>query len=295
MSSLSRILVATDFSACGSAAVVRAAQLAEEHGAELRLVHASPDWSLFSRSLPAQQSHYGSLTQHAEAAMQREVESVRKKFSVTARGDVHLGTATQAILRLSEEFQPQLVVVGARGEHGRLVAPAALGGTALKLLAQTTRTMLIVREPDSARYRESLLAIEDSSELSARIVEWGIRLAPTAVCHLVHAYEVPYLERLRQCGLDEDSLRACASTCRQAAEVRVDAVLRRVDGSARIHKHLVPGEPLSVVLTEIVCDRVQLLVVGKHVHQVTEPEHALVGSVGLRLVYHAPTDVLVVP
>jgi nucleotide-binding universal stress UspA family protein len=198
-------------------------------------------------------------------------------------------------VRLTEEFQPQLVVIGARGEHGRIVAPAALGGTALKLLAQTTRPMLLVREPDGTRYRECLVAIGDSSELSSRIVEWGIRLAPAAVCHLIHAYSVPYLERLRRCGVDEASLSAGATACKESAETRVDAVLRTVDGSARVHVHLVAGDPLPVVLTEIVCDRAQLLVVGKHTQRITDSTHALVGSVGFRLAYHAPTDVLVVP
>src|SRR3569833_2144778 len=45
---VSRILAATDFSAAGEAALSRAGQIAAEQGAELRIIHATPDWNLFS-------------------------------------------------------------------------------------------------------------------------------------------------------------------------------------------------------------------------------------------------------
>jgi nucleotide-binding universal stress UspA family protein len=146
MSALSRILVATDFSRGSGVAVARAGLLAREHQADLRLIHASPDWNLFCRFLPAQQAHYTTLTQHAEAAMQREIEWLQQRYGIRAHGGVELGSATRTIARVVQDFQPQLVVIGARGEHGPSVSSSALGGTAMKLLLQTTRPLLLVRD-----------------------------------------------------------------------------------------------------------------------------------------------------
>src|SRR5215472_12939080 len=101
MSALSRILVATDYSPGAGAALARAGELAKEHHAELRIIHASPDWNLFSRSMPAQQAQYASLTQHAESAMRHDIEWLHQKFSIRASGEVHLGSATRTILRLA--------------------------------------------------------------------------------------------------------------------------------------------------------------------------------------------------
>jgi len=176
MSVSSRILVATDFSVSAAAAVARAGQLAKEHQAELRLIHASPDWKLFSRFLTAQQGHYRTVTQFAESAMQREVEWLEYKFAIRVSGGVQLGGATRTIARVAQEFQPQVLVIGARGEHGPSVATSALGGTALKVLAQTTQPLLLVRDNGTHPYAEAMAAIGDAGEIARRVVEWGTLL-----------------------------------------------------------------------------------------------------------------------
>jgi nucleotide-binding universal stress UspA family protein len=295
MSALSRILVATDFSPGSGVAMARAGLLAKEHQADLRLIHASPDWNLFCRFLPAQQAHYTTLTQHAESAVQREIDWLQQRYGIQAHGGVELGSATRTIARVVQDFQPQLVVIGARGEHGPSVSSSALGGTAMKLLLQTTRPLLLVRDTCSRAYSEAMAAISDPAELAKRVVQWGLLVAPNASWHVVRAYDVPYLERLRQCGIDDASMLACASDARANAQRAVEAVLKSVESSSPIRVHLMQGEPLRAVLTQIVRDRSHLLVVGKHVQSVTETDHALVGSVGLRLAYHAQSDVLVVP
>ncbi len=53
---LYRILVATDFSSAGRAAVARAGQLAVQYHCQLTVFHATPDWTLFSqRAAPHQE------------------------------------------------------------------------------------------------------------------------------------------------------------------------------------------------------------------------------------------------
>src|ERR1700727_2851354 len=73
---LNRILVATDFSVAGQRAVTRAAQLHHQHEANLQLLHAAPDWNLFSRCTTAQKQLYDEVTLHAQSAMRDEVNRV---------------------------------------------------------------------------------------------------------------------------------------------------------------------------------------------------------------------------
>jgi len=58
MNLLRRILVATDFSPAGHAAVARAGQLADQYHCQLMVFHATPDWTLFSQRATAHQQHY---------------------------------------------------------------------------------------------------------------------------------------------------------------------------------------------------------------------------------------------
>src|SRR6266702_2741746 len=165
---LNRILVATDFSSAGHAAVARAGQLAGQHQAELHLIHATPDWPLFSRSVAVRQEHYDDVTQNAEVAMNRETNWLRSEFGVQARAEVHRGQATRTIVRAVEGYQPDLLIIGASGEHASQTAPAVLGGTTLKLISQIRQPLLLVRDPKPTAYTISLAAVQETGQLSRR-------------------------------------------------------------------------------------------------------------------------------
>jgi nucleotide-binding universal stress UspA family protein len=63
----------------------------------------------------------------------------------------------------------------------------------------------------------------------------------------------------------------------------------------RLHTHLVCGEPVSAVLGEVSRCTPELVVVGKHGHPPREQLLRSLGSVALRIAYHATADVLMVP
>ncbi len=137
MSLVNRILVATDFSPAGRLAVTRAGQLASQYKTDLHLVHATPDWNLFSRWTSARQEHYDAITLHAQSAMREEVNWILGRFGVHARGEIQLGKASRVIARAAADYKPSLIVAGARGEHQPRISPEAFGGTTLKLLLHT--------------------------------------------------------------------------------------------------------------------------------------------------------------
>ena len=127
MKILNRILVATDFSPAGQRAVTRAGLLARQYQADLQVLHATPDWSLFSRWTSARQEHHEAINRHAHRALRDEVNRILSTYGVHARGEIQLGKASEAISQAVTSYQPDLVVLGARGEHEPRIAPAAPG------------------------------------------------------------------------------------------------------------------------------------------------------------------------
>jgi len=292
---LNRILVATDFSPAGHLAVSRAGQLASRHGSDLHLVHATPDWNLFSRWTFPRRQHYDEISVHAQSAMRGEVSRILSMFGVHAHGDVEFGKASEVIHRAIASYEPTLVVVGARGEHEPRIAPAALGGTSLKLLLRMACPLLLVREGDSQPFRTSLAAVQEASELSRRVVLWGSALIPGGDCHIVHAYDAPYSERIRLCGEGDAAVEACALAAEAVARQSLDNLLAAAAPDSHVHLHLVHGNPLGVLVTEIARHAPQLVAIGGQESDRGKSPREPLGTMALRLAYHTPVDVLVVP
>lgn len=294
MSSVNRILVATDFSPGGRRAVMRAAQLASQYNVELRLIHAAPDWKLFSRWTAAQPEHYQAVSQHCERAMHDEVAWILSEFAVHARGEIQLGKASRVIARAAAAIQPSLIIVGARGEHQPRISPESFGGTTLKLLLHTSYPLLLVRGWDPNPYRVSIAAVHDSCEISKRVVFWGSALVGNGDCHVLHAYEAPYFERTRACGVSESSIAACVTAAESAACTIVNDVVSAAAPGAHLRTHIVRGSPLGALVTEIARQQPTLVVVGRQEALPNESQEPF-GTEGFRMAYHCPVDTLVVP
>ena len=260
------------------------------------MIHATPDWPLFSGSVAAvPQEHYDGVTRNAEAVMDRETNWLLSEFGVHARSEVHRGQASRTIVRAVEGYQPDLVIIGAGGEHALQIAPAALGGTTLKLISQINQPLLLVRSPQPTPYNNSLAAVQAAGELSRRIVHWGSALVRAGACEVVCAYDVPYIERLRLCDLSDATITACSEDQERSVQKAIGALLCAAEASTQIHAHVVRGAALPVILTALTRYRSQVLIVGRHEHRPDGAGHALMGCVGVRLAYHAPCDVLIVP
>lgn len=290
-----RILVATDYSDGGRAAVARAGQLAARHRAELNILHATPDWGLFSHRTTPQQRHYEQVTGHAAVVMNSEVARVQSAFQLRARGEVQRGKASQAILRAVESIRPDLLVLGTQGEHAPRFAPSALGGTTLKVIPRAAVPVLLVRQAKLHPYEVALAAVSDTDDQASRIVRSTSELVPEGCCHVLRAYEVPYLERLLSCQLDDAELAVCDADARAYAMRTTQELARAAAPGAETHVHVQRGMPLPTILTEVTRYGPQLVGIGKHSHTPSESFHTPLGCIGVRLAYHCPVDVLLVP
>jgi nucleotide-binding universal stress UspA family protein len=291
---LKRILVATDLSAGGHRAVMRAGQLARQWEAGLFLVHARPDWTLFARSRPASHDSYQDVAQGADKPLREVQADLEAHFGVHARCDSRLGKASNVIAAMAAEHEPHLVVIGARGEHESGETGPCLGGTALKLLTRVEQPLLLVRGATAAVYTTSLVAVDTAGGLSRRAVLWGSALVPEGDCHVVHAYDLPYVERMRLRGVSEAVIDGRMRLAHEEATTTAQGVLGAADGAVRVQSHAVRGEPVATVLAEITRHAPQLVVIGKRGPQAPPGQHGVMGGVGFRIAYHAPIDVLII-
>lgn len=294
MNLIKRILVATDFSPAAHVAITRAGQLAKQHQADLLLVHATPDWDLFARWTAARQEHYHAVSAHAEEMLRAQVAWVRRQFDLEARGEVQLGKASRVIARVAADYQPSVIVVGARGEHQPKISPESMGGTTLKLLLHTEYPLLLVRGWDLGPFKVAIAAVHDACDISKRVVRWGSALVGNGDCHVLHVYEAPYFERTRASGIGDVAIEECASVCESAARQIIAEVVSAAASEAHIHTHVVRGNPLGALVTEISRFQPTLVVLGRREAAAGESREPF-GTEGLRMAYHCPVDTLVVP
>lgn len=290
---LKRILVATDLSAAGQRAVMRAGQLAQQWEAHLFLAHVRPDWNLFSRWRPASQDSYQDVAHSSEMPLRRALAELESRFGVHARCDSRLGKASHVIAALATEIEPHLLVIGARGEHEACAPNPCLGGTAMKLMARIETPMLLVRREPANAYGSAVVAVDAPSALARRAVLWGSGLIGKGECRVVHAYDVPYVERMRLQEIDEAVIQRRMRQSEEAATTTLRDLLGAAEGQSRLLTRAVCGEPVCAVLAEIGQSPTDLVVIGMREPPATHTPRGALGGVGFRIAYHAPTDVLV--
>lgn len=112
---------------------------------------------------------------------------------------------------------------------------------------------------------------------------WASGLVQGGDCHLLHTYGVPYVERMRLCGIAEAVIDARMRQAREAAELIPPDVIGAAEGSARMHVHALNGEPVAAVLAEVTTHAPQLVVVGKRESQSSSSGAGIMGGLGLGL------------
>jgi nucleotide-binding universal stress UspA family protein len=296
MMELHRILVATDFSEGGHAAVARAGQLAAQYHCQLMVFHATPDWTLFSQRATAHQAHYSDITRNADELMRREVSWLGQEYALTTvRGETYRDRATLAITRAIESFQPNILVIGAGGGHILLGGQTVLGGTALKLISQVSVPLLLVRNSPPLPYTSTIAAIGGEVSIARRLTQWASTLAGSDPCHVVRAYEAPYADRMRLCGYADTEIAQSAEEQRRIAEQDCETLEHSMEPGTRLVVHIVRGATVPTVLGQVKLSASQLLVIGQHEHHADEHPGAWAAGLGPRIAYHCPTDVLLVP
>lgn len=137
------ILLAVDFSDHGRQAVERGQGLARRYGAELSLVHVM-------EYLPVMDSAFGPIAPYDVDLTDQLIEAARKHLGdlgaelgiPEARRWLEMGSAKTEIIRIAQEQDVDLIVVGSHGRHG---LGLLLGSTASSVIHHAKCDVLAVR------------------------------------------------------------------------------------------------------------------------------------------------------
>ena len=160
--------------------------------------------------------------------------------------------------RLSRSFgghetKKSIIVVGAHG--AQFIKDLLVGTTAEKVVRKGDRPVLVVKRPVHGPYRRVLVAM-DFSEQSRKALELGLRLAPGAKFHLLHAYQGVEEQLWRVDFPKSDILRYRRETARRSREQMKDFIRRMGFDAKSIVRCCGTGErPTSSPAPRDVCAR----------------------------------------
>lgn len=280
----SKIIVGTDLSDTSKIAVRHAAELANQVGASLVLVHAGNDPGEPLQDLATE---------------------------VGAEAVVAQGSPADVLLTKADELGADLIAVGSVGMSG--AKRFALGNVPNKISHHADRDLLVVKTNTGERpagYKKILVGT-DGSATSMRAVEMASHLAKTlgAVPTIVTVYEAPsehQLEQLRG-GADADAISAWHATKDQretpseyqwriAGASQAEDILERAGhyaGKFDVEPELraVEGTPAECLLQIAKDENFDLICVGSV--GMSGTSRFMLGNVPHRLSHHTPTDILI--
>lgn len=269
------ILALTDFTVQSEHALDRAALLAHQHRASLRLMHFSEAPHRFFTDPIAR------LSQRARQLTRRH------GIRVQALGN-HPAT-WQDIVEASGNTS--LLVSGPLGS--RTWKNVYRGTTLAQLVHETRCPVLVVKHAAEQAYEQVLVAV-DLSPRSRDLIAYAHQFASPSGLQLFHAIDTIEESRLRSADVSFNAVRANRLGSRLHARERL-AQLTRTLGAAgsRMACEVGNGDAAYQTAVQQQATRAELVVVGRR--QTSALARFFIGSVTLRLARWTQSDVLVVP
>lgn len=288
---LAHVIAATDLSTPARRAALRAARVARASGAALTLQHT------ISRPALDELRHWVGLHAPAEAALceaaRRDLRALaddlerRLRAPVDARVDC--GDVADAIAAAADALNADLLVIGARGAG--TLRRLLLGSTASRLLRASRRPLLVARHYPRTGYRKVLVPV-DFSPFGAAAIKLARRVAADAELMLMHAWRLPFEDKLEFAGVDEVTLQYYRSAgAREAREGLHRLAQEQGLRSGQWTPWLVHGEAGYRIVEAAAEHTVDLIAIGKHGRN--RAEELLLGSVTEHVLAEAKVDLLV--
>ncbi len=269
------ILVATDLSAQENAAVQRAWQLADAHGATVKLVYLAPR----GQRVPP----------HAASRLANAARQLEEGLGLRAQAaPLEAGKVADLVAHARDV---DLVVLPHRRE--RSTAAFFRGQPVLRLLRACHRPVLVTRLGHGAHYRRVLVAVDFSPE-SVALVKLAAAFGARAELELFHAIDTLDEARLRSAEATEHAVRLYREKCMRHARERMLTLTDSFDARRnRLLTAIGRGDPGRQTVIQQERSGADLVVVGKRTSSAWED--FLCGSVAHRVLSWGSSDVLVVP
>jgi len=291
MSTLHRLLVATDFSEPSGLASERAAMLASEHGAELTLLHTIDELALddMARWLADGSSPARTVREEALARLRGTAAALAQRHGVAVAERLALGHPVQAAQDLAEQLGADLVITGTRGAG--FVRGAMVGSTAERIARRSARPVLMVRRTPGSPYQRVLVPV-DFSPWSASTLALAAQVAPAAELVLMHAVELPFEGRLRTAGVAEHTIGLYRERARREARERLEALAAAAGLAPHRTGFATPegADPWMLVVQAEQSQRCELVAIGRQGR--SRLEAFLLGSTTRMVMAEGSADVL---
>lgn len=282
---MKQIVVATDFSQYASQALDRAVRLATEHQAALDILHVITPASVdaLCNVLPDPRPVVEEkLTNSFFTQLYDFVDRLELAQPVTIRPRVRIADVEAGIIDAAESCDADLIVLGSHGEHS--ASELFVGTTAENVLTRGPRPVLIVKQKADAPYARIGVAV-DLTERSAAMVHAAGALAPDATLCLLHAFQVPNHDRLRQLGAPEEQIKRLRSEFHDHAAREIDRLAAERE-AGRVSRVVEMDYPPAMIRRWTEKLHFDLVVLGKH--------GARLGSVVRHVLRNSVCDVMIV-
>lgn len=279
---MKNFLVATDLSPSSDHALGRAAALAAQFDAELRVLHVvDAGWP---------NDIADAVRARAELALSARLAAIPAVAQRDVNVQVSIGDPFAEILTRAWTPRTDLLVMGTHRKAP--VRDLFRGTTVERILRQGDVPTLVVKDEPDKPYRRVLVAV-DVSVASRRALEVAIHLVPDGEFHVLHAYETPFAAFLTDPKTHGQVEVEHAKELTRMVDEEVKAFLSQFpELRTRCHLILERGETLEVLARGIAQVCPDLLAIGTHGR--TGIPRALLGSVAEEILANPPCDVVAV-
>ncbi len=284
------IVVATDFSENGNAAVYRAAHLAQEKGIALNLLHVVSPFEIYPELMVAFDAHVKDYDRIKRASGLEQLDQlavkVRQMFGVNVITNTSIGRAHSEISKFAEDLSADLLVVGFRGETDFI--DAMVGSTVAKLILTTPCAVLIVKNATSAPYHQAIAAV-DLTQKSLEVCSMACAVGFNAQVEALHVFDKVKTIFGDNVGSQEAEIQKYYDEASKHVVTELDVLISSIDNK-RLSSKVVDGyEPqaISARAEELNAD---IVVLGKK--RTTVMQEFFLGSVSRAVIDMVRCDVL---
>jgi nucleotide-binding universal stress UspA family protein len=282
-----KILLATDGSEDAELAATSAVSLAKTTNSELHLVNVGVLAPTLLKPLDVEPAR---VEQEVQRILDKQVKKIENLGGAVAQSHVRAGDAAEETVKLAEETNAGLIIMGSRGRGG--VRRALMGSVSDSLVRHAYCPVMVVRWKPVVFPAKILLATDGSEEAKlAATTAADLAKRTGSELHVVSvAIEYPYVyDTYYNVGRTEEVERS-----RQEAQKVLDEEARKVgEAEGTVTKsHLEVGavdEEIVVLAEEVGAD---LIVMGSR--GLGGIRRALMGSVSDSVVHHAHCPVMVI-
>jgi nucleotide-binding universal stress UspA family protein len=295
MTTIHRILYATDLSAISEPAWDEARRLGQLFDAEILVLHvvAPPPVFPVEGYFPA--DILGEVLRDARREAEKTLDRLLGSIAgsgLKVRLRLEEGPAASRILEVATQETANLLVVGTHSRTG--LQRAMLGSIADRMVRQATCPVLTVRpRPESALRREirRICYATDFSPTARAAWPWVVAIASAAGAEvdLVHVTFEPVADR----HLPADAIGRMAQFLHEQGQFEVERFLERSPlPRERVHVRLSPGVPADQIVHQAQEQAADLIVMGTHGW--SGIVRWMLGSVAHHVIQAAPCAVLTI-